>query len=141
MSHLARWRYCTPSLFYSAILGFLSMYHWKVDIRALRGRVAASDDDYLPAATEMGSSEKATLIMLEWTRLCGFIADFASTSVGRKSILDLEVCSAKDHRTYICCTIQLHTQVLKHVTLKRQSSYTRGRRLRTQLMQIEACLP
>ena len=44
---------------------------------------------------KMGSSEKATLAMLEWTRLCGFIADFASTSVGRKSILNLEVLPAR----------------------------------------------
>ncbi len=58
---------------------------------AFRWRVLAFENGDMGVAREMGSSERATLKMLEWTRLCSYIADFASTSVGRKSILNLEV--------------------------------------------------
>ena len=40
----------------------------------------------------MGESEKATLEMLEWSRLCTFVAGFASTSLGRKRLLDMQAC-------------------------------------------------
>lgn len=39
----------------------------------------------------MGSGERATLGMLEWERLCRYLADFASTSLGRKELLKLKV--------------------------------------------------
>lgn len=68
--------------------------------RPRRWRVAALEDEDMPANMDMGRSEKATLVMLEWTRLCTFIADFASTTVGRKSILSLEVSS--DSMSILC---------------------------------------
>jgi hypothetical protein len=45
---------------------------------------------------ERGPSELATLDMLEWSRLCSFVAGFASTSLGRQLLLEMQVKSKFD---------------------------------------------
>ena len=51
----------------------------------------AEAEDVVSFTAEAGPSQKATFEMLEWPRLCSFVAEFASTTLGRKAILALEV--------------------------------------------------
>ena len=62
-------------------------------MQALPCRWDAAAGDWVDVAGQdkMGESEKATLEMLEWSRLCTFVAGFASTSLGRRRLLDMQV--------------------------------------------------
>ncbi len=64
--------------------------------RTLCGAAGVAADEASAPAYEadeqsMGPAARATLQMLEWPRLCAHIARFASTTLGRQAVLELQV--------------------------------------------------
>lgn len=97
---LAMKRSCSETQHRRSMPGFVIRYrcmHWWLMAmhRPLpchaNSQPVAQDYKAQDITEEQGRSELHTLDLLEWPRLCSYIAKFASTSIGREELLKLKV--------------------------------------------------
>ena len=70
----------------------------------MHATAAGDDHDPLSEGVQLGPHGYKTLEMLDWQRLCGFVANFASMSLGRQEILALKVSNRRP--SYVSSTFE-----------------------------------